>query len=114
MPYEKIRDTKKAIGWSTWLDKYGSNADATRELKDLFGEKLFDTPKPTSLIKWFLGLHSDNEGLVLDFFAGSGSTAHAVIDLNAEDEGKRRFILIEPFLSNVMKPVRHIRLATKL
>ena len=95
VPYEKIRDTKKAIGWSTWLDKYGSNADATRELKDLFGEKLFDTPKPTSLIKWFLGLHSDNEGLVLDFFAGSGSTAHAVIDLNAEDEGKRRFILIE-------------------
>ena len=94
VPYEKIRDEKKSVGWSTWLDKYGTNADATRELKDLFGGKPFDTPKPTSLIKWILSLHSDDSGIVLDFYAGSASTAQAVMDLNNEDGGKRRFIVL--------------------
>ena len=51
VPYEKIRDSKKSIGWSTWLDKFGTNADGTRELKELFGFKVFDTPKPTQLIR---------------------------------------------------------------
>ena len=95
VPYEKIRDEKKAVGWSTWLDKFGTNADATRELKELFGFKPFDTPKPTSLIKWILSLHSDDQAVVLDFYAGSASTAHAVIDLNREDGGNRRFIMIQ-------------------
>ena len=95
VPYEKIRDEKKSVGWSTWLDKFGANADATRELKELFGSKPFDTPKPTSLIKWLLALHADENGIVLDFFAGSASTAHAVIDINKEDGGRRRFIMIQ-------------------
>ena len=95
VPYEKIRDIKKSVGWSTWLDKYGTNADATRELKELFGAKPFDTPKPTSLIKWVINLHANEEAIVLDFFAGSASTAHAVIDINAEDFGKRRFIMMQ-------------------
>ena len=95
VPYEKIRDVKKAIGWGTWLDKYGTNADGTRELKELFGSKPFDTPKPTQLIKWFLSLHADDDAVVLDFFAGSASTAHAVMQINAEDEGSRRFIVVQ-------------------
>jgi adenine-specific DNA-methyltransferase len=95
VPYEKIRDETKRIGWSTWLDKAGTNAEATRELKDLFGFKPFDTPKPTSLIKWALNLHSDQSGIVLDFFAGSASTAQAVMSLNGEDGGTRRFILVQ-------------------
>ena len=95
VPYEKIREIKKSIGWSTWLDKHGTNADATRELKDLFGEKYFDTPKPTSLIKWFFSLHSDSDCIVLDFFAGSASTAHSVLSLNLEDDGNRSFILVQ-------------------
>jgi adenine-specific DNA-methyltransferase len=61
----------------------------------LFGEKPFDTPKPTSLIKWILALHADEEAIVLDFFAGSASTAHAVMDLNREDGGRRRFIMTQ-------------------
>jgi adenine-specific DNA-methyltransferase len=95
VPYEKIRDPKKSVGWSTWLDKYGTNADGTRELKELFGVKIFDTPKPTQLIKWFLSLHSDENSIVLDFFAGSCATADAVIQLNAEDFGRRKFIVIQ-------------------
>ena len=95
VPYEKIREKSKSIGWSTWLDSYGFNSDATRELKNIFGKKPFDTPKPLSLIKWIISLHADDNALVLDSFAGSGVTGHAVLDLNKEDGGKRRFILVE-------------------
>lgn len=95
VPYEKIRNSKKSVGWSPWLDKYGANADGTRELKELFGFKPFDTPKPTQLIKWFLNLHSDDEMTVLDFFSGSSATAHAAMQLNVEDGGNRRFIMVQ-------------------
>jgi len=95
VPYEKIRDRSKSIGWSTWLDSYGFNSDATRELKDIFGRKPFDTPKPVALIKWIVSLHADDDALVLDSFAGSGTTAHAVLQLNKEDGGNRKFILVE-------------------
>ena len=94
VPYEKIRDVSKSVGWSTWLDSYGFNADATRELKELFGKKPFDTPKPMSLIRWIISLHTDEDALVLDSFAGSGTTGHAVLDLN-KDGGNRKFIMIE-------------------
>lgn len=95
VPFEKIRDKQRSVGWDTWLDSYGYNADGTRELKELFGEKIFDTPKPMSLIKWLVSLHENEDSLVLDSFAGSGTTAHAVLKLNAEDGGNRKFILIE-------------------
>ncbi|QMU31365.1 site-specific DNA-methyltransferase [Adhaeribacter radiodurans] len=95
VPYEKIRDSKKATGWSTWLDKFGSNADGTRELINLFGSKVFDTPKPFQLVKWIVSLHSNENALIMDFFAGSSATAQAVMHLNAEDSGKRRFILVQ-------------------
>jgi adenine-specific DNA-methyltransferase len=95
VPYEKIRETSKSVGWSTWLDSHGFNADATRELKDILGRKAFDTPKPVALLRWLVSLHEDDEALVLDPFAGSGTTAHAVLTLNREDGGRRRFILIE-------------------
>jgi len=95
VPYEKFRDASKTIGWSTWLDKYGYNSDGTRELKDIFGKKVFDTPKPMALIRWIISLYADDDGIVLDSFAGSGTTAHAVLKLNSEDGGNRRFILVE-------------------
>ena len=95
VPYEKVRETSKSIGWSTWLDSHGFNADATRELKDILGHKAFDTPKPLALLRWLIALHSDDDALVLDLFAGSGTTAHAVLDLNRDDGGKRRFVLME-------------------
>lgn len=95
VPFEKIRDVKKNVGWSTWLDNYGYNAEGTKILKDFFGEKPFDTPKPVQLYEWLCSLLSDDEGIALDYFAGSGTTAHAVINLNREDEGKRKYILVE-------------------
>lgn len=94
-PYEKIREDEKSRGWRTWLDNVGFNSDATREMKEIFGEKIFDTPKPTSLVKWIVNLHGDDSGLILDSFAGSGTTAHAVLALNKEDGGGRKCILVQ-------------------
>ncbi len=95
VPFQKIRDVKKAVGWSTWLDMHGTNADATRVLKDMFGEKPFDTPKPLQLYEWLLSLHANEQGIVLDCFGGSGSVGHAVMETNSEEGTDRQFILIE-------------------
>ncbi|MBA5629991.1 site-specific DNA-methyltransferase [Moheibacter lacus] len=95
VPFEKIRDVKKMVGWTTWLNSVGYNSDGTSTLKNIFGHKIFDTPKPVSLIEWLISLHSDESALVLDSFAGSGTTAHAVLNLNKQDGGNRKFILVE-------------------
>ena len=108
VPFEKIRDVKKTTGWGTWLDKVGFNSDATRELKDIFGEKPFDTPKPTSLIEWLISLYEDDQITVLDFFAGSGTTAHVVMKLNVEDGGNRRFILVSSTEATAEEPDKNI------
>jgi len=94
-PYEKIRETKKGIGWGTWLDSHGYNADGTRELKEIFGLKVFDTPKPTQLFKWIISLHSNLDAVVLDSFAGSAVTSHAVLQANQDDGGNRKFLLVQ-------------------
>ncbi len=69
-------------------------AQATKQLKELLGIS-FDTAKPTNLIKLLIYVSSLRNDLILDFFAGSGTTAHAVMKLNQEDGGKRKFILVE-------------------
>jgi adenine-specific DNA-methyltransferase len=71
------------------------NEIGTSEIKNLFGIRLFEYPKPSNLIKYLLQIGSNKDSLILDFFAGSGTTAHAVMKLNKEDGGKRKFILIE-------------------
>ncbi len=73
----------------------GTTTDATKDLQEVFGEKIFDTPKPVCLLKQLVGLGAGKDALVLDSFAGSGTTAHAVLALNAEDGGTRKFILVE-------------------
>jgi len=95
VPYEKIRDPKKIFGWSTWLDNLATNADGTRQIKEIFGEKVFDTPKPLQLTEWLIGLCENPDSIILDSFAGSGTTAHSVLALNKKDEGNRKFILVE-------------------
>lgn len=95
VPYVKVRKEGRTVIWGSWLDSHGYNADGTRELKEIFGIKVFDTPKPTKLIEWFLSLHNKNNAVILDSFAGSGTTAHAVLKANEKDEGSRRFILIQ-------------------
>lgn len=74
-------------------DGWGSNEDADNEQRDFFGKKVFDYPKPTKLIKKILASTRFKEGVVLDFFAGSGTTAQAVIELNHETDSKLQFIL---------------------
>ena len=74
---------------------WGSNEDGAQEMRDLFeNEVLLDYPKPLRLLKKILSL-VDKEALVLDFFAGSGTTGQAVMELNAEDGGARRFVLVQ-------------------
>ena len=69
---------------------------ATQKLAKLFdGKKYFDYPKPVSLIERCLQLYSDSDSIVLDFFSGSATTAHAIMKLNAEDNGKRKFIMVQ-------------------
>lgn len=70
-----------------------SSSNGTAQLKEMFGKKVFDNPKPLELIKDFLRLTTDKNSIILDFMAGSGTTGHAVLSLNKEDEGKRQFIL---------------------
>ena len=81
--------------WWTFED-VGHNDGANKELTDVLGaKKLFDTPKPSSLIKRILQIATNKNDIILDSFAGSGTTAHAVLDLNKEDNGNRKFILVE-------------------
>lgn len=81
----------------TIWDDIDTTANATKKLDKLFGKHVFDNPKPTDLIKRFaqLGVHEPNNSIILDFFAGSGTTGHAVWDLNKEDGGNRKFILVQ-------------------
>ena len=75
------------------------NQDGTKEMEELLGRGVFDFPKPTELIKYFLSLRinekEDEDFIVLDFFSGSASTADALMQLNAEDGGKRKFIMVQ-------------------
>lgn len=90
---EKMEEGQLA---NTWLDNLASNQEATRELKAIFGDKvIFDTPKPLGLLKFCLELASDKDSIILDFFAGSCSTAHAVMQLNMEDGGNRKYIMVQ-------------------
>lgn len=96
--YRKIREGRESISAAvSLLLEQGTSAKGTIELKEIFGEKIFDTTKPTSLIKYLIDLAIWNarESIILDSFAGSGTTAHAVLELNKEDGGNRKFILVE-------------------
>ncbi len=75
--------------------KVGTNEDANKEQKIIFNKVLFSNPKPTSLIKYLINFICDKNDLILDFFAGSGTTGDAVMQLNAEDRGNRKFILVQ-------------------
>ena len=88
-------ETERPISTLLGNAEFGHTHEATEEIKQIFGAKVFDTPKPTRLIKQFVLMACPPDGIVLDSFAGSGTTAHAVLKANARDNGNRRFILIE-------------------
>ncbi|GAB2606565.1 site-specific DNA-methyltransferase [Belliella aquatica] len=73
----------------------GTNETASKELREMLGAKVFDFPKPPSLIKYLFGFSDDPEGIYLDFFAGSGATAQAVLEMNEKDQGQRKYICVQ-------------------
>lgn len=91
---QKTRHTAKVIR-SMLLDNDVSTRRGTAEIEALFNSKAFSFPKPIELIKKFICAGTEEGGVVLDFFAGSGTTAHAVLDLNFQDGGNRHFILVQ-------------------
>lgn len=90
-----ISERKKLTSSIELLDNMFSNDNARKDLDLLFQNKAFDYPKPTSLIKYLVDLLDNQESIVLDFFAGSGTTGHAVLELNQQDGGNRTFILCQ-------------------
>lgn len=94
-----------------WFGKdVGTTRSAMSEIKEIFGSSAFGTPKPTSLIERTLRLISRTDATVLDFFAGSGTTGHAVMKLNAEDGGSRRFILCTNNENGICRDVTYERI----
>ena len=77
------------------FEEAGHNQIATRELRDIFGSTIFTSPKPVQYLKRYLHIGLDKDSLILDFFSGSATTAHAVMQLNAEDGGNRKFIMVQ-------------------
>lgn len=116
--FDEVQDKEKVIKTRTIFTEYGTTTEATKEILSIFNnEKIFDTPKPISLIKHLLKISTnanaesskedsmdskdvlppnvEDSDIILDFFAGSGTTAHAVMELNAEDGGNRKCILVQ-------------------
>lgn len=98
-PVQKVfaseRDKGK-IRAESWWDEHGLNADATKEIKDLLGHpKLFTHPKPVLTIYHLLKISTSTDNIILDFFSGSATTAHAVMQLNADDGGNRKYICVQ-------------------
>lgn len=91
--YDSNEDQLKYQREKLWLDNF-SNSSGTKILNSIIEIKgVFSNPKPVELIKWCLNLLKNKESIVLDFFAGSGTTGQAVVELNREDGGNRQFIL---------------------
>ena len=92
-------ETKGRVPWTWWSNtEVGHTQEAKKEVNALFGKaEVFSTPKPIRLIKRMLQVasSSSNGDIILDFFAGSAATAHAVLDLNKQDNGNRKFILVQ-------------------
>jgi adenine-specific DNA-methyltransferase len=92
-PEHYIPPSDHKLGNSLWTDIVSGGSF---ELKKIFGKKVFDNPKPVDLIKRIINMTSaDKDAVILDSFAGSGTTGQAVLELNKEDGGNRKFILVE-------------------
>jgi len=97
VPALKIfKNEEQEYYFDTIIDEMGTFTDAKSEIEQLYGNKdVFDTPKPTKILKELIRASTQLDDVVLDFFSGSATTAHAIMQLNAEDNGKRKFILVQ-------------------
>ncbi len=106
-----LSEVKEGITPQTWWDREfaGDNKIARYELKEIFPDNIFDTPKPLKLLKRIIELScSSKDSLILDSFAGSGTTMHAVMDLNKEDGGNRKCIMIQMAEATEAEPKKNI------
>ena len=94
----------KATFWD--YSDVGSNDDGQQEITELFGQPIFSAPKPKALIRRIVEISCPAKKTLIDYFAGSGSSAHAVIETNRNDDGRRRFLMIEigSHFHTVLKP----------
>ena len=110
--YEKIYYTDemiKVIKERSILYDIATTADASKELTELFGKKdVFENPKPLELIKFFIQYTTGREAIIIDSFAGSGTTMRAVMDLNKEDGGNRKCIMVQMTESTEKEPKKNI------
>jgi adenine-specific DNA-methyltransferase len=92
-----LDEVEGLVPWTWWpSDEVGHTDEARKEIQSIFGSQtVYDTPKPVRLVRRMLEIAADRGSVVLDFFAGSGTTAHAVLDLNRHDSGRRKFILVQ-------------------
>lgn len=92
-----LSEVEGLVPWTWWpSNEVGHTDEARKEIREILGSQtVFETPKPTRLIQRVLEIASDSDGLILDFFAGSGTTAQAVMELNKKDGGNRKFILVQ-------------------
>lgn len=117
--FESGESEAKTNPVSTWIERpkpgvsdasilsSGLNQEATKELRTLLGEQTLEYPKPVSLIRGLCAISSTSDDIILDFFAGSGTTGHAVLDLNSRDNCTRRFILVQ-----LPEPTENVRFRT--
>lgn len=90
------RDNNLKFHTADFMKEKFDNPIGTKELKNIFdGKEYFDNPKPSNLIKYLVNLASNKNGIILDFFSGSATTADAVMQLNKEDNGNRKYILVQ-------------------
>lgn len=95
------------------MTEYGTTSDGAAELKKIFNKtNVFSNPKPVDLIKFLIKFCAKDDVIILDFFAGSGTTGQAVLDLNSEDGGNRKFILCTNNENNICEEVTYQRLKT--
>ena len=102
-----IQDDTMSVVDSFW---YYDNSIDTKNLRKMFGKIVFENPKPQEMLKDILSFAAKRDSIVLDFFAGSGTTGHAVAQLNAEDGGNRRYILCTNNENNICEEVTYQRL----
>lgn len=102
----KLTQTAKTI----WDDKEFISQKGTKEIQSILGKGKFDFPKPIELISRIVNIGTNQSTTVLDFFAGSGTTGHAVMKLNAEDGGNRKFILCTNNENNICRDVTYERI----
>lgn len=109
--FAKLVDSKNGKIKKEKYFEIGTTESGTKELKEIFQKNVdFDYPKPSSLIKYLIYLYPKKDACILDFYAGSGTTGHAVMKQNHEDDGNRKFILCTNNENNIAKEITYERI----